>query len=147
MKLFNIFILVSLLLIFGGFIFLRDSISLTQSKFQPSMQPNFDQANYLNFSAAALAASQKQGQTLLFFAATTWCQTCSELEKEILSRSSEVPSAVTILKVDYDNDQVMNRKYAVTSQHTLVLLDTNGKEVRRWMGGDFNTMIQQIGKI
>ncbi len=146
MKPFNFFILVSLLFILGGFIFLKDGLSQAQSQSDTAAEINFDLANYLNYSPSAQSDSQKRGQTLLFFAATAWCQSCSELEKEISSRASEIPKAVTILKVDYDNDTAMNKKYAVTSQHTLVWLDTNGIEVKRWLGGDFDTLLQEMRK-
>jgi len=69
------------------------------------------------------------------------------LEKEIIERNTEIPKDVTIIKVDYDNDKVMNRKYGVTSQHTLIVLDKNGKELKRWLGGGFNTLLQQIEEI
>jgi len=35
----------------------------------------------------------------------------------------------------------------VTSQHTLVVLDENSKEVKRWIGGGFDTLLQQVNEI
>lgn len=159
MKPFTLFLIGSVLLILGGFVFFKDGFSTAQS--QPStlaeansdseisfeVEANFDMANYLNYSTPALSASQERGQTLLFFAATTWCQSCAELEQEIVDRVAEIPSNVTILKVDYDNDQETNQQHAVTSQHTLVLLDESGTEVKRWLGGDFNTLLDELRRI
>lgn len=108
---------------------------------------NFDMENYVNYSAAAVTNAEQRGQALLFFAATAWCQTCSALEEEIVERTAEIPTGLTILKVDYDNDKEMKRKYGVTVQHTLVLLDKNGAELKRWVGGDFNNMLREVGKI
>jgi len=139
MKPFNIFIGLSLLVIFSGFVFLSKSSEVQELR--------MDTPSYLDYSDAVLINAQKKGRSILFFAATRWCQTCSLLEKEIIERNSEIPPNVTILKVDYDNDKTMNQRYGVTSQHTLVVLDENGKEVKRWLGGDFNALLQQFESI
>lgn len=148
MKPFPIFITTILVLMVGSFVTLRIITTSAQSEMQtqPSAEITYDLSNYLNYTANAQAESQKRGETLLFFAATTWCQTCSALEEEIIARASEIPADLTILKVDYDNDRATNRQYGVTSQHTLVLLDQSGQEIGRWVGGDFDTMVDQIEK-
>lgn len=81
----------------------------------------------------------------MFFAATTWCSNCVELEKGIKTHINELPKDITILKVDYDNDKETKATYAVTMQTTLVLLDKNGKEIKRWIGtGSFDDLMQNI---
>lgn len=144
MKPFNVFITISLIVILGGFVFFKDGFNKVQSKPIEQTELLMDIPGYLNYSDNALATSQLKGKSVLFFAATRWCQSCSELEKEIIEGQSEIPTDVTILKVDYDNDKAMNQKYGVTSQHTLVVLDKDGQEVKRWLGGDFNALLQQI---
>jgi len=143
-KPFNIFIAVALLAIVGGFVFLKDGLVNLNSS--PSERPEIlmDTLSYMNYSEANLGVAKSKGRPILFFAATLWCQTCSELEKEILERQSEIPSDTIILKVDYDNDKAMNQKWGVTSQHTLVVLNKDGQEVKRWLGGGFDTMLQQM---
>lgn len=103
-----------------------------------------DLANYTPYSETALNNSMTYGKTVLFFAATPWCQTCSVLDKEIIERHSELPTGVTVLKVDYDNDKDMNNKYYVTTQHTLILLDESGQELTRWVGGNFDALLSEI---
>ena len=147
MKPFNILIIISLIIIFGGFVFFKNGFNnFTTTKTQTS-ELRMDMLNYLDYSDGALANAQRKGKSVLFFAATTWCQTCLELEKEIIERQAEIPEGVTILKVDYDNDKAMNQRYGVTSQHTLVVLDKNGQEVKRWLGGGFDTLLQQLKTI
>ncbi len=135
---------VGLLLVGVSFVFLKDGFSMGGPKTKPAAELQFDLANYLQYSPSALQNSQTRGQSLLFFAATGWCQSCSKLEEEIVARAAEIPSAVTILKVDYDNDKEMNRKHAVTMQHTLVLFDSDGTEVTRWVGGDFDEVLRRL---
>lgn len=146
MKPFNIFVVISFVLIVAGFIFFKDGFNKDKSSVAGQSELLMNTPGYLNYSDSRLVDSQKKGTSVLFFAATKWCQTCILLEKEILERSAEIPKDTTILKVDYDNDKVMNQKYGVTSQHTLVVLDKNGKELKRWIGGYFDTLLQELEK-
>ena len=147
MKPFNILIIISLIIIFGSFVFFKNGFNNSMATKVQTSELRMDMLNYLDYSDGALANTQRKGKSVLFFAATTWCQTCSALEEEIIKRQAEIPEGVTILKVDYDNDKAMNQKYVVTSQHTLVVLDENGKELKRWLGGGFDTLLQQIKEI
>jgi len=106
-----------------------------------------DLSQYVNYSESNLAQSQTRGQSVLFFAATAWCQSCSKLEKEIKENASKIPANMTILKVDYDNDKAMNKKYDVVVQHTLVLLDESGKELKRWVGLGFDELLAQVNRV
>jgi len=142
MKPFNILIIISLIIIFGSFVFFKNGFNNSMATKVQTSELRMDMLNYLDYSDGALANTQRKGKSVLFFAATTWCQTCSALEEEIIERQAEIPEGVTILKVDYDNDKAMNQKYVVTSQHTLVVLDENGKELKRWLGGGFDTLLQ-----
>jgi len=147
MKPFNILIIISLIIIFGSFVFFKNGFNNSMATKVQTSELRMDMLNYLDYSDGALANTQRKGKSVLFFAATTWCQTCSALEEEIIERQAEIQKNINILKVDYDNDRVMNQKYGVTSQHTLVVLDENGKELKRWLGGGFDTLLQQIKEI
>ncbi len=139
--------IVVLLILLGNTVFRSDSFSMDVPKTTPAVELQFELDNYVQFSESTLQSSKARGQSLLFFAATGWCQTCSELENEIVARAPEIPSGMTVLKVDYDNDTEMNRKYGVTMQHTLVLLDSNGAEITRWAGGNFDAMLKKLSEI
>ncbi len=149
MKLFNFFIVLFLLLILGGFLFFKDGFnSLSENARASQTVPSpvlVNRMQYLDYSDQNLVISEKYGKTVLFFAATTWCSNCAELERGIKARVSELPEDITILKVDYDNDKETKAKYAVTIQTTLVLLDKNGKEIKRWIGtASFDDLMQNI---
>ncbi len=137
MKPFNIFIITALIVIAIGFLFFRNG-------FNTPSPVLMDRLNYIDYTEQNLESAKRNGRPVLFFAATVWCQTCQALEKEIKERGNILPSDVTILKVDYDNDKVMNNKYRVTSQHTLIVLDQNGNEVKRWIGGNLDALIQNL---
>lgn len=149
MKPFNIIITISIIIITIGFYFIKNNIDNQQKTNQNPNQTTqselpVDLSNYINYSEVNLKNSEKKGKTILFFAATTWCQSCYELEKEILSRQTEIPRNITILKVDFDNNKTMDQKWGITTQHTLVFLDQNGQEIKRWIGGGIDTLLQQI---
>lgn len=103
--------------------------------------------NYIEYSQEALSASLASGNALLFFAATRWCNTCSDLHEELIERSGEMPAGFTILQVDYDTDKETVRNYAVVMQHTLVHFASNGDEIERWVGGDLDSIIERINRL
>jgi hypothetical protein len=41
---------------------------------------------------------------------------------------------VSILKVDYDKETELKKKYGVTYQHTLVQVDKDGNLIKKWSG-------------
>ena len=71
---------------------------------------------YLDYTPE-LVATSKAEHTVLFFHAT-WCPSCRTLDKII--EGGEVPDGISILKVDYDTNTDLRKKYAVTTQPTLV---------------------------
>lgn len=143
---FNWFLTISLIFIAAGFFFFKDSFTANQNLKSNSNNPEIlmDMMNYLDYSEGNLKLAQAHGRTVLFFAATLWCQTCSQLDKEIKERSGSLPPDVTILKVDYDNDKATKAKYGVTTQHTLIQIDSDGNEIKRWIGGNFDALVQNL---
>jgi len=95
---------------------------------------NSDEAlgNYTNYSLEKLQ-STTGNKAVLFFAAS-WCPTCKALELDIRNNISSIPSNLAILRVDYDTSTTLKTKYGVTYQHTLIQVDSNGNEIRRWFG-------------
>ncbi len=104
----------------------------------PIMMDNKD-GNYIEYSQANHAMAAQKGKTVLFFHAS-WCPTCKAAEEAFMTRSSEIPEDITILKVDYDTYTDLKKKYGITYQHTFVQIDTNGNEVAKWNGGDIEEL-------
>ena len=67
---------------------------------------------------------------LAFFA--SWCPSCVAADKGI--SEGEVPSDLSILKVDFDNSTELRQKYGVVAQHTFVQVDADGNEIKKWVG-------------
>lgn len=93
--------------------------------------PVADSGKYLEYDAGTVASTQ--GKRVLFFHAP-WCPQCRQLEASI--KAGKIPAGVTIFKVDYDSNQKLRQQYGVTIQTTLVLLDNNGNEVKKYVAYD-----------
>ena len=81
-------------------------------------------------SKLALAA---KGPVVLFFHAS-WCPTCKAADADIMTNLAAIPANITILKVDYDSNPELKKKYGVTYQHTFVQVDANGVMLKKWSG-------------
>lgn len=76
---------------------------------------------------------QQTGTTVVFFHAP-WCLQCRQLEADIKDKG--VPDGVTIIKVDYDTNQELRKKYGVNIRTTLVLLDKEGGVANKYVAYD-----------
>jgi len=89
---------------------------------------------YTEYSPEIVSVANK-GDLVLFFHAT-WCPSCRALDNDINDSLSEIPTELTIAKLDYDSETELKKKYGVTTQHTLVQIDGNGDMVTKWSGGN-----------
>lgn len=101
-----------------------------------------ENGKYIDYSAQAVADSKDR--RILFFHAP-WCPQCRQLESSI--KSGAIPSGVTIFKVDYDTNQKLRQEYGVTIQTTLVLLDDNGLELKKYVAYEkpnLDSVVEQL---
>lgn len=85
--------------------------------------------NYTAYSADMIGKSEN---TVVFFHAN-WCPSCRAADTGI--SAGNIPENLTILKADYDSETELKKKYGVTSQHTFVLLNSQGEMMKKWVGG------------
>lgn len=145
MKSLKIFIALALIIFLVGFIFSKN-IFLNAQKNKATVSSSEIRMNYLNYldySPEKLSQAMKRGRVVLFFAAP-WCSTCTGLDKELKEKSNQLPDDVTILKVNFDTQKDLKGKYQVIYQHTLVQIDTEGGEIAKWIGGDIETIKQEL---
>lgn len=69
------------------------------------------------------------GTVVLFFHAP-WCPVCREVDESLTS--GHLPAGLTVVKVDFDSDLALRRRYDVTTQHTFVQVDASGAGLARW---------------
>lgn len=75
------------------------------------------------------------GETKLLFFHASWCPSCKKAntDLEAMYSGSTAPMKSTY-KVDYDTSAELKAKYGVTSQHTFVLVDGQGNELKKMNG-------------
>jgi thiol-disulfide isomerase/thioredoxin len=79
---------------------------------------------------AAEKVGTANGTVLLFFHAS-WCPQCREIEASI--ERDGLPNNVTVLKVDYDSNQILRQRYGVTLQTTFVKVDASGSKIASYV--------------
>lgn len=97
---------------------------------------------YKEYSEDTFAATS--GTKILFFYAS-WCPQCHQLESDI--KEGKIPDGVTIFKVDYDTNQKLRQKYGITLQTTLVKVDDNGNEIKKFVAYDdpsLNALVRNL---
>ncbi len=98
---------------------------------------------YTAYTAEKIAMAET-GDVVLFFHAS-WCPSCRGLSADIEANLSAIPDGVTILKVDYDKETELKKKYGVTTQHTLVQVDKDGTLIKKWSGGSkLSNLVSEI---
>lgn len=96
---------------------------------QPTSTEAIEQPGaFVDYQEGLVASTD--GTRLLFFHAP-WCPQCRMIEADI--KEQGVPNGVTVLKVDYDSNQVLRQKYGVTLQTTFVKVDRNGEAIKKYV--------------
>lgn len=110
----------------------EETTSQIQEQTKPTELTNQASSNqpgeYIDYNSSAIANAS--GTKLLFFHAP-WCPQCRALETDIKEKG--VPTGVTIIKVDYDSNQALRKKYGVTIQTTLVRVDNEGNLIKKYV--------------
>lgn len=79
---------------------------------------------YQTYDAKKIAQSNAEHIFLFFHA--TWCPSCRALDADIASNIDSIPEGVAIYKIDYDTATELKRQYGVTTQHSIIEIDTEG---------------------
>lgn len=88
---------------------------------------------YQTYSPEAFEAAKAEQRVLFFHA--TWCPNCKQADADITANLAKLPAGIVIFKTDYDKEIALKKKYSITSQHTFVLVDADGKALKKWAGG------------
>lgn len=105
-------------------------------------------SRYVEYTKAVLDSSSKNRRVLYFYA--NWCPTCRLADPDLKANVSKFPPDVTVIRVNYndtDTDQEekdLAEKYGITYQHTFVQIDSLGKVITRWNGGQAKELLVNI---
>lgn len=142
----NLGIIIGLLIIIGVGVFTfsgdKTNKEMVQSKID-TQDVVTGIGSYETYSAEKIAIAETGDVVLLFHA--SWCPSCRGLNSDIETNRSAIPAGVTILKIDYDKETELKKKYDVTTQHTLVQVDKDGNLIKKWSGGSkLENLLSQI---
>ena len=95
--------------------------------------PSVTDNRYMPYSPAAFDAARENKRVLYFHA--DWCSVCRPLDREFSQNAHQIPQDIVLFRTDYDTEKELKATYAITYQHTFVLVDRQGNEVTKWNGG------------
>lgn len=98
-------------------------------------------AAYVPYTKAAFDAAKAEKRVLFFWA--SWCPNCRTANEDLSANAATLPKGVKVFKVDYDKEAALKRQYAITYQHTFVLVDGAGKALKTWTGGGVKEIAAQ----
>lgn len=121
----------------------KDTMNTDEKTMTDKAETMVKMGSYETYSADKIARAET-GDVVLFFNAS-WCPSCRGLDTNIEKNIKSIPAGVSILKVDYDTQSELKKKYGVTYQHTLVQVDKNGDMIKKWSGGStLDNLLSQI---
>ena len=141
----NIFIILCIwIILFWGIYFSMQNKSQTIWEEDTVISQEVSEEQYIDYSQNELNNSKEEFLILFFHAA--WCPSCKAFEEKILSE--EIPENIKFLKVDYDSQAELRKKYNVVSQTTFVLVNSDGELKKRWIGSrDLQDILTQLEDI
>ena len=85
---------------------------------------------------------------IVIFVGAKWCITCQNTDKAIINNVNSIPSDLTILNLDFDENKSILRKYEVLIQHTFVKIDNQGNLIKKDGNlGEFASGLDKLNKI
>lgn len=136
---------------------------ISSSSIEPSIEPtniivenknsvnkneNTDSSRYIPYSKSALDKASNSRRVLFFYA--SWCPTCKPADANFTQNAGKIPEDVTLIRVNYNDPETdqeekdLAKKYGITYQHTYVQIDSAGKEVTKWNGGQIDELLSHI---
>lgn len=101
---------------------------------------------YVDYAVYKAHPAAFDGRKVVLFYWASWCPNCAEHAATIETavRVHTLPRNLSIVKVDYDDNDVRKVGYDVTQQDTFVLVDRNGKALRAPLVGPAYGQIVQL---
>jgi thiol-disulfide isomerase/thioredoxin len=85
---------------------------------------------YVEYSQNIYSRFLSESPMILFFHAP-WCPLCRKSDEVLLEIFDELKGGVIWVKVDYDTETELRKKYAVTYQDTFVIINAKGEVVSK----------------
>lgn len=149
-----IFSLIAAIVVGGGILFVSSSTPRRTPKPEKvAMQAKENSvvnsfSRYIEYSKESYNKASPKRRVLYFYA--SWCPTCKAANADFTANPDKIPEDAVVIRVNYndpDTDQeekALAKRYGITYQHTFVQVNSAGKEVTLWNGGDTNELNKNI---
>jgi thiol-disulfide isomerase/thioredoxin len=113
-----------------------EAMKMEKEKEQEAMAMKMDAgASYLNYKseADAQALVKEHNKDVVYFFAASWCPDCQAIDKKLNSKDdlAMLGKNTVIIKVDYDKEKDLKKKYGITRQTAFVRIDAAGMSVKQ----------------
>lgn len=105
-------------------------------------------SRYVEYSKTVLDQAVNNRRVLYFYA--SWCPTCIPADADFKANTSKFPDDLIVVRVNYNDletdkeEKDLAEKHGITYQHTFVQIDSQGKEVTKWNGGQTDELLANI---
>ncbi len=145
--------IVAVLALLGGGIFVVSQQSQSVGESKIAVEDNDKLAKsgdsrYIEYSKAVFDPAADKRRVLYFYA--SWCPTCRPADADFWKNSGKFPEDVVVIRVNYNDpdtdgeEKDLAKKYGITYQHTFVQIDSQGKEITKWNGGQTDELLSKI---
>ena len=114
-----------------------------------------------DFEKSLAKAKESKKMVLLDFTGSDWCGYCIKLDEAVFSKSAfkkfakenlvlvelDFPRSTPLPKKTKEQNTALGKKFDVHGYPTIVLLDSDGKEVTRWVGFDAELLSKLQAKV
>lgn len=107
---------------------------------KPADAMMINESRYVDYTPVAFDSAKDKKRVYFFHA--SWCPTCKTAHAELSGNPEKIPGDVVLFKTDYDSNSALKKQYGITYQHTFVLVDSMGKEVKKWNGGGLTELVE-----
>ncbi len=109
-----------------------------------SMMMSGGASRIIPFSDLSTARYLAARAPTVFFFQSAGCQSCQVALRELQAGTRRLGQAVVIV-VDYDRAADLKKLYGVSSQHTWVRIDAEGRKLAAWSGGGLEELLRRVG--
>jgi len=151
-------IILGILGVVGYFVFSSDSEEPTSTQTVVTEQPETTEQiiesnsevspsvpeTYVTLANYNSATSVYEQQTKVYFFHASWCPICRSIDEDIQQNPSRIPTNVTLIKTDFDDETELRQKYGVTYQYTFVQVDNDGNLIKKWSATNLDKVLDGI---
>ena len=89
---------------------------------------------YVAYTKDGFDAARAAGRPIVLYFWAGWCPICIAEEPTIRQTVEGMDVPLAGFRVNYDTESALKSTYKIPYQHTMVILDREGKEIERFLG-------------